>query len=118
MPGKTLKESLTFFKQLANEKSHLFSEENLKSLVDFVFTTFFQHYKLYQYLLTQEQGSDTTVYHCVIEPPQSCLPVFQDGLPEKEWMAQQKLKKIEERERARQKASRNNSLTEIPTLPI
>ena len=106
-------EGVTCFKKHAVEKSHLFSEENLKSIVDFMFSTIFQHYKLYQYLLTQERSNDITRYHCVIEPPPNEVPLFRDGLPEKEWAQQQKLKEIDDRERARQKASENGVLKNL-----
>ena len=108
--GKTLLEGITCFKEHTEKCSHLFSENNLKSLVDHVFITFFQHYKLYQYLLTQEREDDLTRCHCTIEPPLDNVPAFQDGIPEREWIEQQKLKEIDEKERARQRVLRMNLL--------
>ena len=38
-------------------------------MIDFVFMTLFQHYKLYQFVLTQERADGITKCELVTEPP-------------------------------------------------
>ena len=66
-------------------------------MIDFVFMTLFQHYKLYQFVLTQERADDITKCELDIEPPLVPEPL-RDGVPKSVWDEEQRIKQIEEME--------------------
>ena len=69
-------------------------------MTDFVFMTLFQHYKLYQFVLTQERADDITKCELDIEPP--LVPeLLKDGVPKSVWDEEQRIKQIEEMEQKR-----------------
>ena len=69
-------------------------------MIDFVFMTLFQHYKLYQFVLTQERADDITKCELDIEPPLVPEPL-RDGVPKSVWDEEQRIKQIEEMEQKR-----------------
>jgi len=77
--------------------SNMFSEASLKSLVDYIFTTLIQHYKLHRFVLTCDRAEDRTKIIKIIEPP-SDLVSLKDGIPKAEFDEKQKLKEIDEME--------------------
>lgn len=93
---KSLPDVIQHFKQELQSCSG-FSEASLKSLIDYVFTTFLQHYKLYRYVLTQDRVEDRTNYALTVEPPLT-LPCFSESIPKAEWDEKERLKEIDRME--------------------
>ena len=108
--GQSLKEATTLFTRSLTECRHDFSEENLKALIDYVFSNFFQHYKLYQYVLTKDRDEDRTKIHLVVEPPAGSVPPFSEGIPKTEWDEKERLKQIDGEEQRRNKVQKIISL--------
>ena len=59
--------------------------------------TLFQHYKLYQFVLTQERADDITRCELIIEPPLVPRPL-RDSVSKSVWDEEQRIKQIEEME--------------------
>ncbi|XP_068681296.1 uncharacterized protein C8orf74-like [Montipora foliosa] len=98
--GKSVVEAVLMFKdELSCNKNH-FRQSSLKSIVDYMFLTVFQHYKLYQFVLTQERTKETTELNYTIEPPLRTL-TMRHALPKSLWDVQQKLKQIDQMEHQR-----------------
>ena len=51
-----------------------FSHHSLLSIIDYITTTLFQHYHLYQYLLTEEQPNDSTTLRLDVETAENDPP--------------------------------------------
>ena len=75
------------------------NELRLKDLTDYVFTSFFQHYKLYQYVFTTQREDDVTWYHLLVEPPppQGVSPLG-TGVEKSLWDYQMTLKNLKVKE--------------------
>lgn len=92
------------FKEQLTSSAQFSSDNNLKSIIDYVFLTFFQHYKLYQFVLTQERADDITEVVLVVEPPR-LTPAMREGIPKSVWDEEQRLKQIDEMEQNRKQVS-------------
>lgn len=90
---------LTFRDELHSKGTH-FCQSNLKSVIDYMFLTLFQHYKLYLYVLTKDRAHQTTKLNYTIEPPPTTLHMKQ-GLAKSIWDEQQKLKQIDQMQQRR-----------------
>lgn len=101
-----MKQALHFFTESLEKCTQDFSENNVKCLIDYVFSTFFQHYKLYQYVLTRDRQEDITKYQLVVEPPPVDVPAISEGVPKSEWDERQRLKGIDEEEEKRNQVER------------
>lgn len=93
---KSLPEVIQLFKEEI-QRCGGFREASLKSLIDYVFTTFLQHYKLYRYVLTQDRVEDRTSYALTVEPPLT-LPCLSESIPKSEWDEKERLKEIDRME--------------------
>lgn len=69
-------------------------------MIDYTFLTLFQHYKLYQFVLTKDRADRTTKLYYTIEPPPTTLHM-REGLAKSIWDEQQKLKQIEQMQQHR-----------------
>ena len=69
-------------------------------MIDYTFLTLFQHYKLYQFVLTKDRADQTTKLYYTIEPPPTTLHM-REGLAKSIWDEQQKLKQIEQMQQHR-----------------
>ena len=98
--GKPLLEAISVFKEELISHDQHFSDNNLKCAIDYIYLTFFQHYKLYQFVLTEDRASHTTKLHSIVEPP-PVGPAMKEGLPKSVWDEQQRLKQIDEMEHQR-----------------
>ena len=98
--GKSLADAISLFKEDIISHAQYFNDSNLKCVIDYTYLTVFQHYKLYQFVLTQDRARHTTKLHSVIEPPTAALPM-REGLPKSVWDEQQRLKQIDEMEQKR-----------------
>ncbi|KAK3710156.1 hypothetical protein QZH41_010555, partial [Actinostola sp. cb2023] len=101
--GQTLPQAIQLFRRDLQDCSY-FLEASLQSLVDYIFSTFFQHYKLHRYVLTCDRGEDRTKFTMVVEPPLE-VACLSEGIPKVEWDEKQRLKEIDEMEE-RQKTDR------------
>ena len=88
------------FKQKLDSCAEYSCDNNLKSVIDYVFLTYFQHYKLYQFVLTQERADDITKVHLLVEPPRS-VPVMREAIPKDVWDEEQRIKQIDQMEQER-----------------
>jgi len=98
--GKPLVETISLFKEELLSHAQHFHDNNLKCAIDYTYLTLFQHYKLYQFVLTQDRASQITKLNCVVEPPLAA-PAIKEGLPKSIWDEQQRLKQIDEMEHKR-----------------
>lgn len=94
-------EAISLFKEEVSCSSRYFGDNSLKCAIDYLFLTFFQHYKLYQFLLTKERAFEITNLHCVVEPPATSLFSLMEGVPKSVWDEQQRLQQIDEMEQIR-----------------
>ena len=88
------------FKEKLNSCAQYSCDNNLKSVIDYVFLTYFQHYKLYQFVLTQERADDITKVHLIVEPPRP-VTVMREAIPKSVWDEQQRIKRIDQIEQER-----------------
>ena len=82
------------FKRKLNSIAHYSCENNLISMIDFVFMALFQHQKLYQFVLTQERADEITKCELITESvlvPQA----MRDGVLKSVWNEEQRIKHIE-----------------------
>ena len=93
-------EAISSFKEELLSHAQHFHDNNLKCAIDYTYLTLFQHYKLYQFVLTQDRASQITKLNCVVEPPLAA-PAIKEGLPKSIWDEQQRLKQIDEMEHKR-----------------
>ena len=73
------------------------SEDNLKTYADFFFSTFFHHYKLYQYVFTKVQDKLQVLVDVELDTPIPPLPL-KDGKHISIYEYEQEIHEIEERE--------------------
>ncbi|XP_073232525.1 uncharacterized protein C8orf74-like [Porites lutea] len=99
--GTSVVEAISLFKEEVSCSSRYFGDNSLKCAIDYLFLTFFQHYKLYQFLLTKERACEITNLHCVVEPPATSLFSLMEGVPKSVWDEQQRLQQIDEIEQIR-----------------
>lgn len=99
--GTSVVEAISLFKEEVSCSSQYFGDNSLKCAIDYLFLTFFQHYKLYQFLLTKERACEITNLHCVVEPPATPLFSLKEGVPKSVWDEQQRLQQIDEMEQIR-----------------
>ena len=79
------------------------TDYNFLEAVDYIKTTIFQHFHLYQFLLTQEQPIDLTSLHLPVEVlPSDPLPLTQ-GIEEEEFKRRERVGKLEEEHALREK---------------
>ncbi|ESO92332.1 hypothetical protein LOTGIDRAFT_233106 [Lottia gigantea] len=71
--GKSLAETISWYRQKSAEVVHILGEEFFKKYTDFVFTTFMPHYKLYQYVFLNEREKMIPHVDVEINPPVSPL---------------------------------------------
>lgn len=98
--GKPLVDAMAVFKEKLDSCAQYSCDNNLKSVIDYVFLTYFQHYKLYQFVLTQERGDDITKVYLVVEPPRT-VPVMREAIPKGVWDEEQRIKQIDQMEQER-----------------
>ena len=77
-------------------------------MIDYVFLTLFQHYKLYQFVLTQKRADDVTEVQLLIEPPVAA-PAMRDGVPKSAWDEEQRIKQIDDMEQKRNQVYASNN---------
>ena len=88
------------FKEKLNSCAQYSCDNNLKSVIDYVFLTYFQHYKLYQFVLTQERADDITKVHLIVEPSRP-VTVMREAVPKSVWDELQRIKRIDQMEQER-----------------
>ena len=98
--GRPLVDAIALFKEKLDSCAHHSCNNNLKSVIDYIFLTYFQHYKLYQFVLTQERADNITKVHLVLEPPRA-VPVMRDAIPKSVWDEEQRMKQIDRMEQER-----------------
>ena len=100
--GKPLVDAIAVFKEKLDSCAQYSCDNNLKSVIDYVFLTYmyFQHYKLYQFVLTQDRADDLTKVHLVVEPPRA-VPVMREAIPKSVWDEEQRIKQIDQMEQER-----------------
>ena len=68
--------------------------DNFPDAVEYIKETVFQHFHLYQFLLTQEQPIDVTIVHLPIEvPPSETTPLAQ-GIEEEQWQKREQVEQL------------------------
>ena len=92
----SLLQATEHFKKILQTYAVTFPPQRLASVVDFVFSFFFNHFHLYKFVFTKERDVDKTTTHlCIDTPPQDLHPLAK-GTEKTEWERQEVLKKLEE----------------------
>ena len=84
------------FKTVLKGYTTIFPSQRLTSVIDFVFLFFFNHFRLYKFVFTNERDVDRRTNHLSIETPPQDLPALGKGMEKSEWECQQVLKNLEE----------------------
>ena len=95
LPLPTLSEACKQFEtQLVPHYSSKITPDNFVEALEYIKETIFQHFHLYQFLLTQEQPTDVTTLHLPIEvPPSESIPLSQ-GMIEEKWLKREKVEQL------------------------
>lgn len=93
----TLSQALKQFETvLIPHYSSKITEHNFLEAVDYIKQTIFQHFHLYQFLLTKEQPVDLTSLYLPVETlPDAPLPLAQ-GIEEEEWHRRERVRELEQ----------------------
>ncbi len=91
--GKPLTEALKLFRGKCSSLGQTLSEANIMSFTEYFFSTFFQHYKLYQFVSCDPQEKLTVEVTYPVDVPESPLP-FMEGKSVPVWEYEQKIKAI------------------------
>ncbi len=93
--GKTITEAVKIYTTKCAECSKTVPSQNMKFFTEYFFSSFFTHYKLYQYVFTVERQDNTQkVEHTVEIPP---VPEqFASGTPSNIWEYENKIKEMDE----------------------
>ena len=92
----TLLQATEHFKTILQAYASTFTSQRLTSVVDFVFSFFFNHFHLFKFVSTNERDVDRRTVHLRVEMPPQDLPPLGKGTEKSEWECQQVLKKLEE----------------------
>ena len=95
--GKPLVEAIKIYKKLCLEKQISINDQNLKIFTDYFFTSFMQHYNLYQYVFTNEQSREINITSLKVETVVDPLP-FTEAKQAHLWEYEQKYDKIAQEE--------------------
>ncbi|XP_070556274.1 uncharacterized protein C8orf74 homolog isoform X2 [Ptychodera flava] len=98
--GLPITEAIKHYKNKVLELANVVGENNVKTFTQHFFSTFMQHYKLYQFVATQQQEQMITVHRLHVYPPPEPMP-FIKGKEFAVWDYTQKVKDMEEKEQAR-----------------
>ncbi|EDO37705.1 predicted protein [Nematostella vectensis] len=98
----SLPEAIKYFQDYLQRSNVQFTAHGMKSLVDFVFQTFFQHYRLYKFVLTCDREEDRTQFDLTVEPPQG-IDKMTKAIPKSDWDEKERLKDIDKMEEERRK---------------
>lgn len=95
--GTSLLTALKSFKDMIIPTySSCFSHDSFVDLVDYTRKTIFQHFHLYQFVLTQPQTVDITTVELDVEVPERNLVSLKEGIPKDDWLRIKKKREIEE----------------------
>ena len=103
------------FKEKLDSCAQYSCDNNLKSVIDYVFLTCFQHYKLHQFVLTRERADDITKVHLNVEPPRP-VTVMTEAIPKSVWDEEQRIKQIDQMEQERKQVCFTVPFNDMRTL--
>ena len=92
----TLLQATEHFKTILQAYASTFTSQRLTSVIDFVFSFFFNHFHLYKFVFTNERDEDRRTAHLIVETPPQDLPALGKGTEKSEWERGQVLKKLQE----------------------
>ncbi|WIA37628.1 hypothetical protein OEZ86_014529 [Tetradesmus obliquus] len=114
----TIERSFAFFKDtLINHSiqrppfsTGVFSQAEMRSILDWVLDTYYRHYKLYQYAFTSRVTMSVSTYHptSLVETAPLLLPPLAEALTEEQHKQQldEQQRQLEEQQRAEEAAAR------------
>ncbi len=106
----SLPETINLYREKCHECQDEVSDNYLKVYSDYMFSTYLQHFKLYQRVFTKDQDCRTIDVNVSVEvPPQP--PAFKDGKDVNIWEYEKKLEDIEEKGKERKKEREDTSMT-------
>lgn len=92
-PGCSITEAVTVLgKKLRDYQKH-FNVTHLLALCDYFHNTFIRHYRLYQYVLSQDQEVNLTVAHVQMCAPPQPLPLT-EGIDRDVWRHEQQVAEL------------------------
>ncbi|XP_077991517.1 uncharacterized protein C8orf74 homolog [Glandiceps talaboti] len=97
--GLPLTDAIILYKNKAVQLSNV-TANNLKTFTSYFFVTFMQHYKLYQFISSQEREPMISLCKLHVYPPPEPLP-FKQGKEHLVWNYEQKLQELDLQERER-----------------
>lgn len=100
--GYSITEAVTILGNKLRDYQGQFNTTHLLALCDYFHNTFIRHYKLYQYVLGQDQEVDLTVTHLEVCVPPQPLPLT-EGMDRELWKHEQQVAELsaaEEQKRA------------------
>lgn len=99
--GKDLIEVLKYVQSNSTDLGCQLGERNFKIHMDFLFSTFLQHFKLFQYVFLNEREKKTPYVQLEVAPPKESAPMKQ-AKEVKIWEYQQNYEALERKEAERQ----------------
>lgn len=93
--GLSLFQATQLFKTMFKTHGAVFQPNRVTAVVDFVFSLFFNHFHLYQFVFQHERETDATSCHLTLESPSQNLLALSKGIEKSEWEKQQMLKSLE-----------------------
>nr|XP_006816643.1 PREDICTED: uncharacterized protein C8orf74 homolog [Saccoglossus kowalevskii] len=96
--GLALLDAIKLYTIISQKYSSTVGENNLKIFTTYFFQTFMQHYKLYQFVFTNEREPMITQYKLHVNTPSECLP-FKQGKEFLVWDYEKKIHDMEVKDR-------------------
>ncbi|XP_008149072.1 uncharacterized protein C8orf74 homolog [Eptesicus fuscus] len=91
--GCSLTEAITILRNKLSDYQGQFNTTHLLALCDYFYNTFIRHYRLYQYVLDQDQEVNLTVNHVEVCVPPQPLPLA-EGKDRDLWKLEQQLAEL------------------------
>lgn len=93
LPGCSITEAVTVLGNKLRDYQKQFNVTHLLALCDYFHNTFIRHYRLYQYVLSQDQEVNLTVAHVQMCAPPQPLPLT-DGKDQDVWSHEQQVAEL------------------------
>lgn len=91
--GCSITEAITILGNKLGDYQDQFNTTHLLALCDYFYNTFIRHFRLYQYVLGQDQEVNLTVNHVEVCVPPQPLPLA-EGKDRDQWKHEQKLAEL------------------------
>ncbi|XP_048386364.1 uncharacterized protein C8orf74 homolog [Stegostoma tigrinum] len=95
--GTTMQEALRKLRDKCNEYQHKLNPGHLQQLVNYLFGTFFRHYRLYQFVLCEAREIDQIMHNLEVHIPPE-IPPMKDGIDAELWKHQQHMTELSKTE--------------------